>query len=171
MSDDFFAELEAEISAANAKKALKSDAVKLKKQATNTRLSNAVRTKAAAEFKAVQAIVEANQWEVVRCGALFAEQSCDGCGSVHYNFLQYMQEEVKVRDPRSRRWVRVVLPIEGMVMETIIQPLTTHICSDCCMDHGFNVLTPSIKLLPMGGSLTVSPVYHQGDINGPAEES
>lgn len=169
MSDDFFAELEAEIQEATAKKVLKSDAVKLKKQANNERLNKRIREKAAAEYKAVQAITEANEWEIIQCGALFAEQSCDGCGSIHYNFLQYMQQEQKLRDNRSRRWVRINLPVSGMALETIIQPLTTHICSDCCTDHGFNVKTPSIRLMPHGGALTVSAAYQQDDINGSEE--
>lgn len=175
MSEDFdlFAELENEIAAATAKKALKSDAAKLKKQALNPRVSKRVRENAAAEFKAVQAIVEANQWEVIRCGALFAEQACDGCGSVHFNFLQYMQEEQPISGNRSRarRWVRVSLPIPGVPIETIIQPLTTHICSDCCEDHGFNIHAPTIKLLPRDSGLTVSAGYTQGDINGAPEET
>lgn len=169
MSDDFFAELEAEIASANAKRALKSDAAKLKRQATNERLSAITRKRAAEEYRAVQEIAEANQWEVTQCGALFAEQSCDGCGSIHYNFLQYMQQEAMVRKPSSTRWTRIPLPVAGMELQTIIQPLTTHICSDCCQDHGLNVLAPNIRLMPIGGALTVSATYQQNDINGEAE--
>lgn len=171
MSDDFFAELNSEIAAATAKKLLKSDAAKLKKQALNTRLSEHTRRRARAEYESLQAIVEANQWEVVCCGILFAEQSCDGCGSIHYNFLQYMQQEQKVRDPHSRRWTRIPVPVHGMELETIIQPLTTHICSDCCADHGFNILTPTIRLMPHSGALTVGSNYIQEDINGSTEET
>lgn len=165
--DDFFAELEAEIASATAKSKLKADASSLRKRANNMRLSSASRAEAAKEYRAVQAIVEADQWEVVRAAALFAEQLCDGCGSIHYNFLQYMQEEVKLKDHcHGRRWVRVVLPPLGLPQETIIQPLLTHICSDCAEDHGFNVHAPSIRLLPSEASLTVSSTYTQGDING-----
>lgn len=169
--DNFFAELEAEIASATAKSKLKSDAVSLKKQAHNMRLSTAQRASAAAEYKAIQSIVEASEWEALRSGALFAEQACDGCASVSYNFLQYMQEERKVRDHRTRRWVRVSLPNLSLPRETIIQPLTTHICSYCADDHGFDALRPSIRLLPRQGSLTVSNTYIQGDINDPAQES
>ncbi len=170
MSDDFFAELNAEIAKATAKTRLKSDADKLRKTAHNMRLSPRQRAEAAAEFKSIQAIVEAEMWEVVRCGALFSEQSCDGCGSIHHNFLQFMQEERRVKDHRTRRWIRVALPQSGLALETIIQPLTTHICSDCCEDHGFNVMAPSIRLLPREGALTVSATYAQGDINEPPQE-
>jgi len=170
MSDDFFAELEFEITAQTAKKVLKSDAVKLKRQALNTKLNAPARAKAAEEYKQIQSIVEANQWQVVRAAGLFTEQHCDGCGSVHYNFLQYMQEEHKIGG-KSRRWVRTPLPVDGLAIETIIQPLTTHICSDCCSEHGLNVLTPTIRLMPVAGALTVSAAYIQGDINGAPEES
>ncbi len=170
MSDDFFDLLNAEIAVAVAKTKLKSDATKLRKTAHNMRISPERRAEAAAEFKAIQAIVEANEWEIMRSAAMFTEQSCDGCGSVHHNFLQYMQEERKVRDRRTRRWIRAERPVSGLECETIIQPLATHICSDCCDDHGFNVHAPTIRLLPREGALTVSPTYYQGDINDPSEE-
>lgn len=165
MSDDFFAELEVEIAEATKTSRLKADAVKLRKTAHNRQISPRLRAEAAAEFKSIQAIVEANEWEAIRIGAMFAEQSCDGCGSVHFNFLQYMKEERKVRDKRTRRWVRVAKPISSLPRETIIQPLTTHICSDCCEDHQFSVEAPSIRLLPRDGALTISQTYEQGDIN------
>ena len=170
MTDDFFDELNAEIAAATAKSRLKADAGVLKKKAHNMRLSPRQRAEAAEDFKALQSILEANAWEAIRSGALFTEQSCDGCGSVHYNFLQFMQEEVKVLDKRTRRWIRVTVPHEGLERETIIQPLKTHICSDCGPDHGFDTNQPSMRLLPREGSLTVSPTYTQGDINAPIEE-
>lgn len=169
MSDDFFAELEAEIASATKKSRLKADAVKLRKTAHNMQISPARRAEAAAEFRSIQAIVEANEWEAIRFAAMFTEQACDGCGSTHHNFLQYMKEERKVRDKRSRRWVRVSKPNSTLPYETIIQPISTHICSDCCEDHGFSVLAPSIRLLPRDGALTVSQTYEQGDINAPSE--
>ncbi len=171
MSDDFFDMLNAEIAEATKTSRLKADAGKLKKQAHNMRLSPQMRQAAADEFKSIQAIVEANEWELVRVGAMFTEQACDGCGSIHHNFLQYMKEERKVRDKHTRRWVRIGKPILGCELETIIQPLTTHICSHCCEDHGFNVNAPSIRLLPRDGALTVSQTYAQGDINAPPEEN
>lgn len=170
--DTFFAELEVEIAAATAKGKLKADAANLKKTAHNMRLSPRQRAEAAAEFRALQAIVEANLWEAIAAGALFSEQTCDGCGSIHHTFLQFMQYERKVHDrSNGTRWVRVTLPMPGLPLETIIQPLTTHICSDCCQDHGFNVMAPTIKLMPRDEALTVSTTYIQGDINGTSEES
>lgn len=168
--DAFFAELNAEIATATAKSRLRGDAAKLKREALNMRLSARTRQRAADELRSIQAIIEAETWQIVRCAAMFAEQHCDGCGSIHYNFLQYMQEERKIRDPRSARWVRVLIPADGLERETIIQPLTTHICSDCCAEHGFDVDRPNIKLLPREGSLTVSSTYVQGDINGTETE-
>lgn len=171
MSDDFFAELEAEIAEATAKSRLKADATKLKKQAHNMRLSPAERQAAAAEFRSIQAIVEADEWKPIISAALFTEQKCDGCGSVHHTFLQFMQEEQKIRGLSARRWVRVALPDPYLPRQTIIQPLTTHVCSDCCTDHSFNVLAPEIRLMPREGNLTVSSTYIQGDINDPPMEA
>jgi hypothetical protein len=168
--DPFFAELNAEIAKATAKSRLKSDAAKLKRDSLNMRLDIHTRRRAAEEFKSLQAIVEANAWEAVRCAAMFAQQQCDGCGSIHTNFLQFMQEEEKITNRSTCRWTRVPVPAANLPRETIIQPLNTHICADCCKDHGFSVAAPEIKLLPLEGALTVSPSYLQGDINAPPQE-
>lgn len=166
MSDDFFDSLNAEIDKAIAKQALKKDAAKLKKDANNFQLSPRQRQAAAAEWRAIQAIVEANEWRPIQVAAFFTEQACDGCGSVHFNFLQYMQEEQKVKSAsREKRWVRVLVPEGDLERTTIIQPLKTHICADCCDDHGFSARAPAIRLMPMEGGLTVSSTYNQGDIN------
>ena len=167
MNDDFdlFAELEAEIASVTAKSKLRVDAEALRKQSNNMRLDSAVRRRAAEEYRLVQAIVEADLWEIVKFGALFSEQVCDGCGSVHHTFLQYMKQERKLRRHSDIRWSRTTKVIKGVPYETIIQPLTTHMCSDCCEDHGFEVLRPTIRLMPHEGSLTVSASYIQEDIN------
>jgi hypothetical protein len=169
--DPFFAELEAEIEQATKASRLKSDAAALKKQALNMRLSTRERQRAAEEYKSLQTIIDATLWQPLRAGALFTEQTCDGCGSVHYNFLQYMQEECRVAKPADRRWIRVGMPMDGLPTDTILQPLKTHICSDCCTDHGFDVNLPNIRLMPRGEALTVSPTYVQGDINDPSQEN
>ena len=164
---DLFAELDAEIAKVSAKSKLKSDAESLRKKANNMRLDTEVRRRAAVEYREIQAIVEADLWEVVKTAALFAEQSCDGCGSKHFNFLQYMQQERKVRKHSDIRWVRIACPLGLRAKETIIQPLTTHICADCCEDHGFDAQRPTIRLMPHEGALTVSRSYIQEDINAP----
>jgi hypothetical protein len=168
MTDDFFAELDAEIAEITAKSRLKADAAQLRKKANNMRVPPAERAAAAEEWRALQAIVEANDWRVMRCSAFFTEQSCDGCGSVHHTFLQYMQEEINERT-RVRRWVRISLPTVGTPREVIIQPLATHICSHCCDEHEFD-FAAAIRLLPRDGSLTASTTYIQGDINVTPEE-
>lgn len=169
--DPFFAELNAVISKATAKSKLKLDAAKLKKQSLNMRLDANIRRRAAEEYAGVQAIIDANMWRAVRYSAMFTEQHCDGCDTIHHTFLQYMQEEEKVSNPRTRRWVRVVRPDDSLPRETIVQPLSTHICASCCADHGFDIDAPTIRLMPIEGSLTVSAKYIQGDINGPPQEN
>lgn len=166
-SDPFFAELEAEIASVTAKSRLKVDAIKLKRQSLNMTLDAHTRRRYADDFRAVQAIIDANMWEAVRYGALFTEQHCDGCDSVHHTFLQFMQEEEKVTNRSTRRWIRVAIPNGHLPRETIVQPLTTHICSNCCPDHGFNIDAPTIRLMPVEGALSVSSTYIQGDINDP----
>ena len=170
MSDDFFAELEAEIATATVRSKLKTSAVKLKRDAMNTRLSARARKQASDEYKAIQDIVEENQWKTRGFYAMFTEQACDGCSSVHHTFLQYMREEWLERKPSTKRWVRAGSPY-GVILGTIIQPLKTHICSYCCEEHGFNIATPSMKLMAHNSMLTVSNSYSQEDINASFEEN
>jgi hypothetical protein len=167
-TDDFFAELEAEIADVTAKAKLKGDAAKLKKQANNMRLSGAERARAAEDYHSLQAILEATTWKPIAIGALFTEQHCDGCDTIHRSFLQFMQQEEKVSNPSTRRWVRLPMPIEAdLPRETIVQPIVTHMCAACCAEHGFNVDAPSFRLMPSLGTLSISSTYIQGDINEP----
>lgn len=168
--DPFFAELEAEIADATAKSKLKIDAAKLKKQALNMRLDAHTRARYADDLRAIQAIIDATAWRPIAYGALFTEQHCDGCDTIHHTFLQYMQQEEKVSQPSTRRWIRISKPNGGLPRETIVQPLITHVCSSCAPEHGFDVDQPSIRLLPSFGTLSVSSTYVQGDINDPASE-
>lgn len=169
--DDFFAELEAEIKEATAKAHLKADAANLRKKANNMRISPAERQRASDEFKSIQAIIEVTEWKSVAYGTLFTEQECDGCGSKHYTFLQFMKQEQKIREPGAKRWVRISRPNGDLPTLTIIQPLKTHICASCAGEHGFDVETPEIRLLPIEGQITVSGTYQQEDINESQEEN
>lgn len=164
--DDFFAELEAEIATATAKNKLKSDAVELRKKANNMRLPSATRAAASAEFKSISAILEAEAWTAVSTVALFTEQTCDGCGSVHRVFLQYMQLEQMKKKPSTQRWTRVAKPHPTLPRESLIQPHHTHICEDCCEDHGFAII--GAARLPANQAIAPSLNYLQEDINAPA---
>lgn len=165
--DDFFAELEAEIAVHTAKAQLKSDAEAARKRAHNTRLAPAVRAAAATNYKELTALVELDQWAVTATVALFTEQTCDGCGSVHRVFLQYMEVQSMVRKPSTQRWIRTPKPSPDTPRETLIQPHRTHICSDCCEDHGF-ALSSASHLPNSEAAIAISQNYFQEDINAQA---
>jgi len=167
--DDFFAELEAEISQYVETAKLKKDRDAAKKRANTTSLPSAVRARASEEFKALNEILAAQEWASVKTLALFTEQTCDGCGSVHRIFLQYMELQQMVRKPTTQRWVRVTKPVpeDQLPRESLLQPMTTHICADCCEDHGFALLTGS-RLAPRPEAVVPSFTYHQEDINAQA---
>lgn len=168
MSDPFFDELEAEIKEITAKTKLKADAAKLKREANNMRLDAFVRRRAAEDYRSLQAILEATSWRPIAVGALFTEQHCDGCDTIHHTFLQFMQHEEKVLNPATKRWIRLSVPADNnLPRETIVQPIRTHMCAACCAEHGFDVDAPSFRLMPSFGNLTVSSTYVQGDINEP----
>lgn len=164
MSDDFFAELEAEIAQATAKTKLKSDREAAKKAANNPHLSSASRQRASAEFRELSKLLEAEEWSIVSTVALFTEQLCDGCGSTHRVFLQYMERQSMVRKPSTQRYIRTPKPQPGAPLETLIQPHRTHICADCCEDHGFALLDANY-LHATETAPNLSTTYTQEDIN------
>lgn len=162
---DFLAELDAELAevAAKAKKA--SQLEKLRKQTNNMRLPSNLRAEAKASYLALQAEADQFSWLPTTSIALFSEQLCDGCGSVHRVFLQFMELQTHRTKPSTQRWVRVSKPLSDLPRESMIQPLSTHICADCCEDHGFGI-SPSTSRLETSTSITVSSNYIQEDING-----
>lgn len=165
MSDlDFLASLDAELSeiTAKAKKAGQLEA--LRKKANNPRLAHSARSAAKSEYLAVSFEVEALLWKPETSIALFSEQSCDGCGSVHRTFLQFMEQQVHVQKPNTRKWVRVSKPQALLPRESMIQPLATHICADCCEDHGFGI-SPTSARLETSTSVTAAAAYLQEDLN------
>ena len=169
MSDDFFAELEADIAKYVEADKLKRDRDAAKKRANTMTLSSAARARAAEEYKALNEILAAQEWASISTIALFTEQTCDGCGSIHRVFLQYMELQQMIRKPTTQRWVRVSKPAPEHLLprESLLQPTTTHICADCCEDHGFMLLTAS-RLAPREDVLVPSFTYHQEDINAQA---
>jgi hypothetical protein len=168
MSDDFFAELNAEIEKALAKSKLKEDAAKAKKLAFDRTVGKRVREKAMADWQEMRALLEKEQWVPVSVVALFSEQHCDGCNSVHRLFLQYMEMQENVRKSLGRRWIRVAHPSHLLPRETMLQPHRTHICADCCDDHDF-YLSKATPLTLSASALNISETYLQGDINAPPE--
>ena len=165
MSDDFFAMLEAEIASAKSKAQLKSERDLAKKRANSPGLSTAARQRAAAEYKEISEILAAEEWRAETTSALFAEQSCDGCGSVHRVFLQFMETQVQISRPSTRRWVRVSAPRSDLPRDVMVQKSITHICPDCASDHGFISET---QVLVRDETLSPSTTYIQEDINAPA---
>lgn len=160
---DFFAALEADIAAAVSKTRLRADRDKAAKLAGNTKISSAIRARAKAELSELNAMLEAAEWGVQAIVALFTEQSCDGCGSVHRVFLQYMERQAMLRKPTTQRYVRVSRPSNSPV-EVLVKPHHTHICADCCHEHGFDLGEAAYL---RGDSLVanLSPSYQQEDIN------
>lgn len=171
MSDDadFFAMLNAEVSKHLAEDKLRKDRDQAKKRANTIQLSREARAKASDEYRELSRILEASEWASVSTVAMFSEQSCDGCGSSHLIFLQYMEQQQLIRKPSTQRWVRVTRPAPAEVLprETLIQPMTTHLCAHCCEDHGFGLLSAQ-RLSPRSDTITPSTTYTQEDINGQA---
>lgn len=166
MTDDFFAELEAEIAVATKASKLKADREAAKKRANNNHIPKAHRDRASADYRALDAELQTLEWVSTSTVAMFTEQTCDGCGSIHHVFLQYMETQQLIRKPTTQRWRRVTKPDPDLPRESLLQPMLTHICSNCCEDHGFALLTAK-RLKSRKETITPSFTYDQEDINAP----
>ena len=169
MSDDFFAELEADIAKYVEADKLKRERDAAKKRANTMTLSPSIRAKASEEFRELNNLLAAQEWASIKTIALFTEQVCDGCGSTHLLFLQYMELQHKVVGAPAQRWIRVSKPQPEAALprESLLQPMTTHVCASCCEEHGFLLLTAN-RLAPRQDAVTTSLTYHQEDINAQA---
>lgn len=162
-ADDFFASLDAEIAQHTAKAKIKDDAAKAKARANNTRLASSARREAAKTFHELSALIESDLWSKLSTIALFVDQQCDGCGSRHRVFLQYMEKHCMTRNPSTTHFVRVAKPDPTLPREVLCQPAITHICADCCNEHGFDLNASGT--IDFGGQLSPSKDYEQEDIN------
>ena len=159
---DFFAELDTEISKHQSKAQLHLNVDKAKKSMHNMKATPEYRSRAREEYREAQALLDLELWMRQAAIAMFTEQKCDGCGSTHRIFLQYMHREVLVRRPTSIRWVRTMTIDRLLPRESLIQTHHTHICADCCLDHGFAVEAQA----SIGNALFApSPTYEQEDLN------
>jgi hypothetical protein len=166
---DIFDELNGIIEKALEKSNLRKKAASLKKQAFDRTVGARIREKALLEYRETLALIEIEMWQPVAVVALFNEQQCDGCGSIHRVFLQYMEIQSHKTRPSNRRWLRISLPSPGLPRETYIQPNRTHICPHCCDEHGFDITQAGHLALTDVGPLAISDNYLQGDINAPSE--
>lgn len=166
--DDFFAMLDAEIAVANKAAKMKADREAARKKANNRHASAEARAAAKARFLDLDAQLAAQEWTPIKTIALFSEQRCDGCGSVHHVFLQYMECHELIRKPSTLRWVRVTKPDTDLPREAMIQPMLTHICPSCCEEHGFSLASNPRQLALRKQAIAPSTTYIQEDINAPS---
>ncbi len=167
---DIFAELDAEIAVASKKANIKSTMEANRKKASNMFLAKPQREAAKALYLEALALSEAQSWRLEASCALFTVQTCDGCGSTHTLFLQFMEKFSLIRLPTTVRWQRVPALRDGLPRRTIIQNHKTSICGDCATDHGFFYDEPMNFMLPDNLSLSPSATYTQEDVNAPSEE-
>ena len=143
--DDFLADLEAEIASDLDKRRKAVEAEALRRKSLNQRLPLQTRLAARTAFRQTAAEIEALNWETIGVAAIFTEQTCRRCGSIHRIFLQFMLRERRwVVKPFTERYIRLApnatLP-EELPRSVIIQPHITQICESCCAAEGFAILT------------------------------
>ena len=170
--DEIFAELDAEIALVAKNTSIKSNAEINRRKSLDIRRPKADRDVSKALYLEAVAIQEANAWLVEASCAMFTHQYCDGCGSSHWVFLQFMEKLSLIRLPTTVRWQRVPALRDGFPRETIIQNHKTHICSHCASDHGFT-LEGTFGTLDLSSAepFGISPTYYQEDANATNEEN
>lgn len=166
MDNDFLADLDLSIQQELAKQKIIRSGSAAKKRASTPFATSANKE----EWSLQQAAYEAEIWQPVALVAFFSEQQCDGCGSVHRMFLQYMERQIEYSKPSNKRLRRVEHPNLLLPKEAMVQYATTHLCSDCCADHGFP-LPETVERIRFTETITASRNYHQEDINASTFES
>lgn len=137
--------------------------LEIAKQATGQKLRSAVargpnRAEARSALLKFQIESEEACWQNQRLIALFTQQACSGCGSTHRTFLQFMHEDRHLRS-KALRYQRTATPLYGLPRACMVQKLKTHICADCCQEHGFSPHEPEL-FLASSHLLTASTSYH-----------
>jgi hypothetical protein len=170
MTDDFLASLDAELSVLASRPKLETERKKLMSKLRDNRTSKYEGGVLKAKLSEVDATLEAMIWTPMAAVAFFAEQSCDSCGSSHRMFLQHMEKQSTGKFRPTTRWKRVSRPNPDLPTEVVIQHSVTHICFDCCEDHGFSFPSAELKFISSEAPFTISPTYEQDELYAHAEE-
>lgn len=164
MEDDFLLALDRELSATVSKAKLQSDLAKTR----NKLISNAVSSEAKIQLRSEYAHLseELNKilWRPIASVALFSIQHCDNCASKHQTFISYMQRQESIQTKGIMRWIRMSKPISGLLTEVIKQVTITHICADCCAEHGFDITLGEVKFSRHSEAFSVSIDYVQEEL-------
>ncbi len=163
--DDFFSALEAEIAPALAKSALLTAKDRASKTAANRLLPHELRTKARKEVEGLAAQLSLIQWRSLANVALFAVQHCDNCASDHRLFLQHMARQVTTSGHRVERLARVPGPDTSLPREVLLQLTTTHVCSDCCGEFGYDLSSAMIRFVGQTEPFAISATYLQEELD------
>ena len=161
MSDPFFDQLNAEIQQQLKKTKIVKSGKEARRKAANPFASPTDKQ----EWYEQREAFEAATWLPISTVALFAEEQCDGCGSTHRIFLQFMERQVETLKPANKRLRRVTHLNHKLPKECLIHRTTTHICADCCTDHGFD-LESALKMISTA-PVAASKLYSPEDINLP----
>lgn len=159
MSDPFFDQLNAEIDAAM-KRAKRISSGKAARDRASTPFATAADKE---NWQLQREAYEAETWQSVAIVALFGEEQCDGCGSNHQVFLQFMEQQIEIARPANRRFRRVQKVTQGLPKKVLVHKTTTHICCDCCGDHGFEL--ENATQIKSQTPVIASRFHHSEDIN------
>lgn len=162
---DFLAQLDLDIKKLTRKSTLQSDEKRLKDKLRDRRVPDLIKSSLRTDLAAVQAQLALIQWRPEASVAMFVEQHCDNCASIHSIFTQHMQRQISTSGHPVKRWVRVPRPEPGLPREVIKQLTTTHCCSDCITEFGFDMTSAEIKFSDHSEPYSVSQNYLQEDMN------
>lgn len=161
--DNPFAALDAAIEKVTTRSKLETEKKRLLGKASNTRSQWQDRADAKRELALVDAQIEQLIWYPVAAVALFTEQRCDYCGSVHRIFLQHMEEQHTQAGSHVSRLIRVPRPRPDLPRRVVLQVSLTHFCADCCGDFNFSLVDAEEKFKGYD-AFAVSGTYVQEEL-------
>lgn len=160
---DFLARLDKEIAKVSLKAELERSLISDRKKLHSNKLSGEEKQAFRERYMRTALHLDSIRWRAEAAVALFVTQHCDSCGSSHQVFLQHMERQATIHRPRVVRFHRVPKPNLDLPKEVMQQITTTHMCSHCCEDYGF-ALVSAKTLLAGNDPITIPPSYTQEEI-------
>lgn len=164
-TDEFFAELNADIAKLTAKSDLEAKQEKARKATNNHHSPPSARAQARADLAETTEQLEVMRWKSEANVALFSTQACDGCASVHSMFVAFMIRQSTVSGSKVSRLQRTIRPELGLPNEVLKQQFHSHMCVDCASDFGFFPNDGRLQDMGKGEPYMPSKGYEAEELN------
>lgn len=147
--DNFFADLEEQISQVTRKETLSGRKGAIAKQMKDRRISDERKQTLRAELSSISAQLQEIAWQTKANVALFVYQSCD-CGEEHKFFEHLMRRQVTTSKPMVERWQKTEHLLNDFPNEVTYRFRQVRHCSSCINLAGFDMAAGVVRIADQG---------------------